>query len=281
MAWDVVVASSSGAGVEECRLSPGAEAPHRGPTMTAAFRVDSYSGLGTVVLRPVGDLTEDTYAELRDELLRCAAQAPSAIVVDLDSMRVTEPRPLTVFPSVWTLIDDWPGVPMVPMVLAAAREPLRTLLDTSVVPWLVPIYRSVAEALEALEARPPRRRRLTSLPYEMAAGRRVRRVVEKTCQEWGVPGIAADAVLVASELTENVIRHARCEGVLRLELRDTVFTVAVADADSRLPRLCPAHERADGGRGLVLVAELSRAWGYASRAHGGKVVWAVLTVPVR
>jgi len=34
-----------------------------------------------------------------------------------------------------------------------------------------------------------------------------------------------------------------------------------------------------GGRGLVLVDKLSRTCGTASLLSGGKVVWAVLTVP--
>ncbi|HEY2766234.1 MAG TPA: ATP-binding protein [Pseudonocardiaceae bacterium] len=244
--------------------------------MTAALRWHTYPGDGALVLRPIGDLTKDTYAQLRDWLLTCAAHEPPAIVVDLDGMRVAGPLSFSVFRAVRMRINDWPGVPM---VLAAARQPLRTLLESSSVPGHVPTYRSVAEALDALGAAPPRHRRHMPLPCEVTHGRRVRRMVEQTCQEWGVPGIVSDAVLVASELTENVVRHARCEGVLRLELRGTVLSVAVTDTDSRPPRLRPAHQRRDGGRGLVLVAELSRAWGYAPRGRFGKVVWAVLTVP--
>jgi hypothetical protein len=93
--------------------------------------------------------------------------------------------------------------------------------------------------------------------------------------------MVTDAVVVASELTDNMVYHARSDGWLRLELRGNRFTVAVADADPRPPRLRVPGLRAVGGRGLVLVDKLSRTWGTASRLPDGKVVWAVLTVPPR
>jgi hypothetical protein len=77
------------------------------------------------------------------------------------------------------------------------------------------------------------------------------------------------------------VDHARSDGWLRLELRSRKLTVAVADADPRPPRLRVPGLGAAGGRGLVLVDKLSRTWGTASRLSGGKVVWAVLTVPSR
>ena len=246
--------------------------------MTSGLRLDSYQGATAVVLRPVGELGPDTYAELRDGLLKWAAQEPAAIVVDLDSVRARTTASLMVFSAVWKYLSDRPGVPM---VLAVSREPLRALVETSTVSWFVPTYLSVAQALEALEEAPPRRRRLLSLSCEPDCGQRARRIVERTCHEWGVPEICTDAMLVASELTENVIKHARTPGSLRLELRRGIFTIAVSDEDPRPPRLRGPHERRVGGRGLVLVDELSRAWGYTPKAQHGKVVWAVLVVPGR
>jgi hypothetical protein len=89
------------------------------------------------------------------------------------------------------------------------------------------------------------------------------------------------AEVVASELTDNMVSHARSAGWLRLELRSDMLTIAVADADPRPPLLRVPGLRAAGGRGLVLVDKLSRRWGTASRSPQGKVVWAVLTVASR
>lgn len=232
----------------------------------------------TLVVRPGGELTCESYERLRDGLLKYAAEEPEAIVVDLTSMRVAIASLLTVFPTVCDRISDWPGVPL---VLAAAGQPLHSLLKVSAVPRFVPIYRSVSEALEALDAAPRRRRCEVQLPCDPTSARRVRLLVEQTCHEWGIPEMATDAVVVASELTDNMVYHARSDGWLRLELRSNTLTVAVADADARPPRLRVPGLGAIGGRGLVLVDKLSRTWGTASRRPHGKVVWAALTIPAR
>ncbi len=246
--------------------------------MTAPLLLETHFQGRTLVVRPVGELLPETHARLRDGLLECAAEEPREIVVDLAGMRAATASLLTVFPTVRNRISEWPGVPL---VLAAARQPLRTLLDVSAVPRFVPTYGSVGEAREALEAAPPRRRRQVQLVCEPTTSQRVRRLVEQTCREWGIPGVIDDAMVVASELTDNMVSHARSDGWLRLELRPNVFTVAVADADPRPPRLRVPGHRAGGGRGLVLVDKLSRTWGTAAQVTGGKVVWALLTVPAR
>jgi hypothetical protein len=230
------------------------------------------------VVRPVGELSPATYERLRDGLLAFAADEPAAIVVDLASMRTTVAASLTVFPTVHDRMNNWPGVPL---VLAAAPQPLRTMLDVSAVPRFVPTYRSVSDALKGLDAAPRRCRRQVQLPCDPASPRIARRLVEQTCQEWGIPGMAAHAMVVASELTDNMVYHARSDGWLRLDLRSSMLTIAVADAEPRLPQLRAPGLRVAGGRGLVLVDKLSRAWGTASQSAGGKVVWAILTVASR
>lgn len=246
--------------------------------MTGSLLLDAHFQGRNLVVRPVGELTPETYERLRDGLLKFAADEPAAIVVDLASMRTTIAASLTVFPTVHDRMNNWPGLPL---VLAAAQQPLRTMLDLSAVPRFVPTYRSVSEALKGLDAAPGRCRRQVQLPCDPASARLARRLVEQTCHEWGIPGMAADAMVVASELTDNMVNHARSDGWLRLDLRGNTLTIAVADADLRLPQLRAPGLRAAGGRGLVLVDKLSRAWGTASRLSGGKVVWAILTVASR
>ncbi|MGB8994829.1 MAG: STAS domain-containing protein [Pseudonocardiaceae bacterium] len=231
-----------------------------------------------LVVRPVGDLLPETYERLRDGLLKYAAEEPTAMVLDLAGMRAGIASLLTVFPTVRDRISDWPGVPL---VLAAARPPLGTLLDFSAASRLVPTYRTVSEALEYLNAAPPRRRCQRELPCEPASARLARQLVEQTCHEWEIPGMVAAAAVVATELTDNMVYHARSPGWLRLELRSNMLTIAVADADPRPPQLRVPGLRAAGGRGLVLVDKLSKSWGTASRPPEGKVVWAVLTVASR
>lgn len=246
--------------------------------MTASLLLDAHFQGRHLVVRPVGELTPETYEGLRDGLLKFAAEEPAAIVVDLASMRTAIAALLTVFPTVHDRINAWPGVPL---VLAAAQQPQRTMLDVSAVPRFVPTYHSVSEAIKGLNAAPRRCRRLVQLPCDPVSGRLARRLVERTCHEWGIPGMAADAVVVASELTENMVYHARSDGWLRLDLRSSMLTIAVADAEPRPPRLRAPGLPAAGGRGLVLVDKLSRTWGTSSQLSGGKVVWAILTVASR
>lgn len=244
-------------------------------TLTARLQLDTHFCDRTLVVQPIGQLAPETYERLRDDLLRYAAEEPAAIVVDLAGMHVAISSLLTVFPTVGDRINDWPGVPL---VLAAAPPQLRALLDLSAVPRFVPTYHSVSDALSGLDAAPRHRRRQLRLPCDPASGRLARRLVAQTCREWGISSMISDAMVVASELTENMVHHARSEGWLRLALRGKMLTVAVADSDPRLPRLRVPGLRAAGGRGLVLVDKLSRKWGTASRFPHGKVVWAVLTV---
>ena len=246
--------------------------------MTATLVLETHFLGRILVVRPVGELVPKTYERLRDGLVEYAAEEPAAIVVDLSGMRAAIASLLTVFPTVRDRISDWPGVAL---ILAAARPPLRTLLDFSAAPRFVPTYRSLSEALEDLNAAPPRRWRQTELPCDLASARLARQLVEQTCREWGLPGMVAAAEVIASELTDNMVYHARSKGWLRLQLRSDVLTIAVADADPRPPLLRVPGLRAAGGRGLVLVDKLSRRWGTASRRPNGKVVWAALTVASR
>ena len=78
--------------------------------------------------------------------------------------------------------------------------------------------------------------------------------------------------LIVSELVTNAIRHGG--GPIRLRLiQHQVLTCEVSDSNTSHPR--PRHPRTidENGRGLFLVAQLSRRWGSRSAADG-KVVWA-------
>jgi anti-sigma regulatory factor (Ser/Thr protein kinase) len=241
---------------------------------SALLLLESHFQGRTLVVRPIGELSPKTSEQLRDSLLKFAAEEPSAIVVNLAGMWTTTHSLLTVFAAVRDVINNWPGVPL---MLAAAHQPLRTMLDFNAIPRFVPTYPSVTEALKKFDAAPPRRRRQVQLPHDPASTRLARRVVKQTCYEWGIPETASDAVVVASELTDNMVYHARSDGWLRLDLRTNRLTIAVADAEARQPQLRIPGLRAAGGRGLLLVERLSQTWGTASRPNG-KVVWAVLTV---
>jgi anti-sigma regulatory factor (Ser/Thr protein kinase) len=104
--------------------------------------------------------------------------------------------------------------------------------------------------------------------------------------EWGLDSLSEVAGLLVSELTTNAIQTVAGRGEpacirLRLSSDKTRVLIEVWDADPRPPK--PKTLDADGtppvgdegGRGLFLVATLSKRWGwYPIREWGGKVVWA-------
>ena len=87
-----------------------------------------------------------------------------------------------------------------------------------------------------------------------------------------------DTLIVAGELLENAYVHAGGALQLRLHHREEPceVTVAVADAGPGKPRLRTPDP--GGGRGLLLVDQLSRAWG-VSHHDDGKLVWAQVECP--
>lgn len=119
--------------------------------------------------------------------------------------------------------------------------------------------------------------RLARDPAEVG---RARAAVREQLHTWGLPGPAAPAELMVSELVTNAVRHSHARPVeLRLVRADTLLC-EVDDDDHELPALRGAGPEDETGRGLRVVSTLAREWG-ASRTRAGKTVWFELTLPRR
>lgn len=89
-----------------------------------------------------------------------------------------------------------------------------------------------------------------------------------------LPHLVEDVRLVTSELATNAVAHAKTAFVVTLGTAGGAVILTVRDM-SALPAVRAAPELFDlGGRGLLLVASLSQAWGTRSDERGGKSVWA-------
>ncbi|MFD7403561.1 SpoIIE family protein phosphatase [Streptomyces sp. NPDC059866] len=111
-----------------------------------------------------------------------------------------------------------------------------------------------------------------TLPRDQTAVRHARNLAAGQLAEWGLEGLVDDMKLIVSELVTNALRHS--DGPIRLRLiRHRVLTVEVSDADFSSPRMRNARTVDEHGRGLALVAQLSRRWG-TRPAQDGKVLWA-------
>ncbi|MFD1660013.1 SpoIIE family protein phosphatase [Streptomyces caeni] len=116
-----------------------------------------------------------------------------------------------------------------------------------------------------------------TLPEDPRAAGQAREHVRDQLATWGLDHLAITTELLASELVGNVIRHAKGPIHLRL-LRSHSLTCEVYDGSLSTPRIRHAAYTDEGGRGLQLVAALSRRWG--ARYHrDGKCIWTEQDIP--
>ncbi|MGW1886953.1 SpoIIE family protein phosphatase [Streptomyces sp. NPDC001970] len=112
-----------------------------------------------------------------------------------------------------------------------------------------------------------------TLPSDQPAVRRARNLAAGQLAAWGLEGLEDATKLIVSELVTNAVRS-HSTGPIRLRLiQHKVLTVEVSDTDTCPPRPRSARTVDENGRGLSLVAQVSRRWGSRPIA-GGKVVWA-------
>ncbi|GAA5072882.1 SpoIIE family protein phosphatase [Streptomyces similanensis] len=111
-------------------------------------------------------------------------------------------------------------------------------------------------------------------PVHVAAARQA---AAEQLAAWGLEETAFVTELVVSELVTNAIRYGGPPIQLRL-IRDRTLICEVSDSSSTSPHLRRAHAYDEGGRGLLLVAQLTQRWG--SRPSGrGKTIWCEQPLP--
>ncbi|MGI9008108.1 MAG: ATP-binding protein [Streptosporangiaceae bacterium] len=108
-----------------------------------------------------------------------------------------------------------------------------------------------------------------------------------TLRGWDLDGVIEDAVIIASELVTNAIRHGAAlagpgdlpEVELAWQRFASQVTCVVTDGSSRPPVLSAADMSAESGRGLQVVHALAAAWGWMMIGAREKAVWATLLLP--
>ncbi|WP_165984763.1 SpoIIE family protein phosphatase [Streptomyces sp. YIM 98790] len=94
---------------------------------------------------------------------------------------------------------------------------------------------------------------------------------------WGLEELAFTTELIVSELVTNAVRYAGGPIGLRL-IRDGTLICEVSDPSQTQPHLRRARLTDEGGRGLFLIAQLTRRWGSRYTATG-KAIWAEQPLP--
>ena len=104
--------------------------------------------------------------------------------------------------------------------------------------------------------------------------REARRFLTASLQDWDEQAAVWTAQLLLGELVTNAVLHAGDGGfTVRVRaLRDGAVRLEVRDSSVRPPRLRDYGTSSTTGRGVALVAQLSRGWGVVPDGTG-KVVW--------
>jgi hypothetical protein len=163
--------------------------------------------------------------------------------------------------------------------LTGPGEPLEETCDSAVRRLLSDRRTDDAALLLArTRALSPDRVATWELPADPAVVARARELASAQLSAWHLDDAAFVTELVVGELVTNAIRYGDPPVRLRL-IRDAALICEVSDGSSTAPHLRRARVFDEGGRGLLIVAQLTERWG--SRHTGtGKTIWAEQPLPV-
>ncbi|MFI7275462.1 SpoIIE family protein phosphatase [Streptomyces sp. NPDC049879] len=159
-------------------------------------------------------------------------------------------------------------------VLAESADSLESVCD-AVLSRLLPERQTDDAALLVARTRALDAEHVATLDLEAdpSVVARARKMASDQLVAWNLPEAAFITELVVSELVTNAIRHASPPIQLRLIRGESSLICEVSDSSSTAPHLRRARTFDEGGRGLLLVAQLTQQWGTRQTATG-KTIWA-------
>jgi anti-sigma regulatory factor (Ser/Thr protein kinase) len=165
------------------------------------------------------------------------------------------------------------GVTRLRQVLTEPHTSLEATCD-GVLAELLPTHPAddVALVLARTRALDAAHIRIWDLAPDFAGVAEARRPATAQLDAWGLTEVGFVTELVVSELVTNAIRYGSDPIQLRL-IRDHSLICEVSDGNSTSPHLRRARIFDEGGRGLLLVAQLTTRWG-TRHTPTGKTIWA-------
>ncbi|MER5226223.1 SpoIIE family protein phosphatase [Streptomyces flaveus] len=168
------------------------------------------------------------------------------------------------------------------MLCQALARPSSSLDDTChhVLQSLLPptgVADDVALLLARTRGLPASQVATWDIPADPALVAPVRKQVVHQLGTWDLDEAAFTTELVVSELVTNAIRYGERPIRLRLIHDADTLICEVSDANHTAPHLRRAKTFDEGGRGLLLVAQLTQRWG-SRYTPEGKTIWAELTL---
>ncbi|MER6561421.1 SpoIIE family protein phosphatase [Streptomyces sp. NPDC001027] len=162
-----------------------------------------------------------------------------------------------------------PAVPSAPLE-ETCDEVLRTVLSGRPGDDIVLMVARTA----SLDAEKVRTWQVARDPAAVAGARKL---AGEQLAAWGLTEAAFATELIVSELVTNAVRYGGDPIVLRL-IRDASLICEVSDGSSTAPHLRRARVFDEGGRGLLLVAQIAERWG-TRQTPTGKTIWAEQSLP--
>jgi anti-anti-sigma regulatory factor len=228
---------------------------------------------GSAVVAVSGHFAMAGTSDLRTALLKCLADNPESLMVDLSAVELGDETALALFTAVGRQAARWPGTPL----LLCAPPPAIAVLVERGRYGRIPVHTTVAQAHRAVT---DGRVAVPSISDELlpvaGAVRHARNLVTEACAAWDMPDLVGPASLVISELVSNAVEHAGTMMTVKLARRSRYFHLAVRDGAAQPPAPAPEPRGlAMRGRGLMLVSHVATHWGWLPTVDG-KVVWATL-----
>jgi len=223
----------------------------------------------------LGDVAEAAH----ESLLESLADEPATGLCDLSG--VTGPPDaagVEQLASVAAEVRQWPGTAL---GVICPRPDLRGSLSRQPDSEHLVIADRRRRVIAGLARRPRPTVVRAPLPPVARSARAARDLVARTCLDWECSAQVGAATLVISELVTNAMLHAGTDLSVSLARCGPWMRLAVRDANSRTPQPQLVDTSQVSGRGMLLVAAVSEAWGVLPTSDGGKVVWAVLPAGAR
>jgi hypothetical protein len=230
--------------------------------------------IGQVVVLEVAGPLSEVVEELDQAIQVALANGPRGVVCDLSTApEDAQPGAVEWLAMAGRHVRHWPGIPV---AVACPNPRVREALSNHPLGRHLIVTASVAPVLSAVLATPiPDVESLRLTPHPTAP-RASRDFVARALLGWGLGPLVPAASLVVSELVTNSTIHACTDIELSVAWNLGLLRLTVADKSPDLPRQQFPHCLDVHGRGLSVVAALSRAFGVLPTADGGKLVWAVL-----
>lgn len=238
-------------------------------------QVRMYSLDQVVVLEVAGRLS-DVVQDLDQAIQLALSDGPRGVACDLSAvLEGAEPRAVEILATAGRHVADWPGIPV---AVACRDAQVRAALKAHPVGGHLIVTKSVLIAVAEVLATPAPAVEWLRLAPSPNAARTARDFVTRALLRWQLGAAIPSVCLVASELVTNAAMHAGTDIDVSVAWSPAALRLTVGDRSSALPH--QQHYRFDRhGRGLTIVAGLSRAFGVLPSAPVGKVVWAVFDVP--